>query len=350
MVNLANSTPPPFDPQSPDSWATWFVGTPLTILLILLLGSIAMMVLRKIIRSITNHLAHGTWMNNRGMRKLGETEIGSALFAANPLANARREQRARTIGSVLRSTATLAIGSIMLLMLLDELGVNIMPLMASAGVVGVALGFGAQSLVKDFLSGVFMLLEDQYGVGDIVTFGDVGGTVEAVGLRVTKIRDVTGTLWYLRNGEILRVGNRTQGWARVIVEVKLRVDTDVAAARALLMEAAQTLKQDADLASYLQEEPEVIGIETLSAESVLLKAQVKTDPTMQWAVARALREAIREKLEAADVPLAVQQQTLIITEPAPPAPSGPGSTASSEPQDNTPTRGGSGTRSALPDE
>lgn len=308
------ATPEKFDPTEVDSWVTWFTGTPLRMILTALTGVITLIILRRLIKTTTDQLASGSLMNRRGFRELGATDVGAALLRSNPLASARRAQRARTIGSVLRSTSTLVVGAIVVLMLLDDVGVNIMPLVASAGVVGVALGFGAQSLVKDFLSGMFMLMEDQYGVGDTVTFGEVSGTIEAVALRITKVRDAMGTLWYVRNGEILRVGNRTQGWARAVIDVQLRVDADIPLVRSLLERAGQTVKNDPVLGEHLQEDPEVIGIESLTADSVLMKVQVKTDPAMQWEVARALREAVRAELEAAGVPLA-SKQTMLMTDP-----------------------------------
>ena len=313
---ISDAPPEAFDPGSLDSWLTWFVGTPLKLVLTLTVGLVVLLVLRRVIKAVTDHIADGTLMNRRGLRELGASDFGSALLRSNPVATARRMQRARTIGSVLRSTTTLVIGAIVVLMMLSDVGVNIMPLVASAGVAGVALGFGAQSLVKDFLSGTFMLLEDQYGVGDTVTFGTVSGTVEAVALRVTKVRDANGTLWYIRNGEIVSVGNRTQGWARAVVDEQLRFDTNIAQVRRLLERAGETVKNDPVIGTYLQEDPEVIGIEALTAESVLMKVQAKTDPAMQWSVARALREAVREELEAAGVSLAASQQTVLVNEQA----------------------------------
>ncbi|MBI9115059.1 mechanosensitive ion channel family protein [Sanguibacter suaedae] len=313
-MDLSDIAPEDFEPSSADWWLDWFLGTPLRLLITLVVGLVVLVVLRRVIRTVTNHIADGTALGRPGLRELGGTEVGSAILRNNPLASARRAQRARTIGSVLRSGATLVVGAVVLLMMLSDVGVNIMPLLASAGVAGVALGFGAQSLVKDFLSGTFMLLEDQYGVGDVVTFGEVTGTVEAVALRVTKVRDISGTLWYLRNGEILSVGNQTQGWARAMVEVQLRPDADVEGARELLRSAGRRLTDDPVLSTYLQEEPEVIGIEALSAESMKFKVQVKTNPAMQWEVARALRVAVREELEGARVQMAIQQQTLVVSE------------------------------------
>src|SRR5262245_42889011 len=133
--------------------------------------------------------------------------------------NERRRQRAEALGSVMRNLASVTIFAVTAMLVLAELGVNLAPLIASAGIVGVALGFGAQNLVKDYIAGIFMLLEDQYGVGDVVDFGEADGTVEAVGLRITTIRDGRGVLWYIRNGEIVRVGNRSQGWSLVVVDV-----------------------------------------------------------------------------------------------------------------------------------
>lgn len=294
----------PFDASDLGSWGTWFVGTPLRLVLTALVGLVVLVLLRRTIRSVTDHLASGSLLDRRGLRGLAASGVGTAVLQTNPLAAARRAQRARTIGSVLRSTATLVVGAIVVLMMLDEVGVNIMPLVASAGVAGVALGFGAQSLVKDFLSGMFMLFEDQYGVGDTITVGDVSGTVEAVALRITKVRDASGTLWYVRNGEILRVGNRTQGWARATVEVQLAVDADLDQARSALSRAGARLTADPVLSTYLQETPRVVGIESLSAASVTLNVEVRTDPAMQWDVARALREAVRAELSEAGLALA----------------------------------------------
>lgn len=302
-----------FDWRSSDDWVQWFVGIPLRVLLIITIGTIALALVRKIVRRVTERIAEGvTAPRSKGLRKLGRTEVGSALLQANPLANARRAQRSRTVGSVLRSAANILIGATVVLMVLDQLGVNIAPFLASAGIAGVALGFGAQSLVKDFLSGTFLLLEDQYGVGDTVDFGDVTGTVEEVALRVTKVRDADGTLWYLRNGEILRTGNKTQEWARASVEVAVAYYADVEKVRATLLAAAQELEQDRVLRTYLLEPPEVSGIQSMSAESLHLRVAVKTRPAMQWDVEASLRSRVRAHLAAAGIPWAGAEQVVLL--------------------------------------
>lgn len=290
---------------------TWLLGPGLRIALIVVIGAISLLVIRRLIKAVTEHIADGTSLLQRGLaRPLGGTEVGAALRKVSPITSARRTQRARTIGSVLRSTATIVVGSIVVLLVLDQLGVNIAPFIASAGIVGVAFGFGAQSLVKDFLSGLFMLLEDQYGVGDVVDVGPAQGTVEAVGLRVTKIRDADGTLWYVPNGGMLRVGNKTQGWANAVVEVKVDYFADLEQVRDVLVGAAATLAQDPELGPSVEGTATVTTAEDLTFDAVSVKVVQRTAPARQWAVARALRTAVREALDAADIPLAGQREAL----------------------------------------
>jgi small conductance mechanosensitive channel len=307
--------------DDPQSWWDWFVGLPLQILLIVVIGAVVLVVVRRMIRRIANHIADGTpLLERRGWRSIGESQVGTVLLRANPLATARRAQRARTIGSVLGSAANVIIGMTIVLMVLGQLGVNLAPFLASAGIAGVAIGFGAQSLVKDFLSGTFMLLEDQYGVGDVVDFGEVVGVVEEMALRVTKVRDLNGTLWYVRNGEILRTGNKTQEWGRAVVDVRVAYDTDEKLVRAALLAAAATVQGDPVLGEHCMEDPEVIGIDVLTAEAIQLKVQIKTQPGQQWDVARALRAEVRSQLSAAGIPLAGTQQVVVYEHPAPARP------------------------------
>jgi moderate conductance mechanosensitive channel len=214
----------------------------------------------------------------------------------------RRGQRARTIGSVLRSASSVVILLIASTMLLAEFGFNLGPVLASAGIVGVAVGFGAQNLVRDFLSGMFMLLEDQYGVGDIVDLGEATGTVEAVGLRITTIRDANGTVWYVRNGEILRVGNKSQGYAVAIVDFPLAHSADIAEATAIAERTATARVAEADITEAVLEEPEVLGVERVGPEGVTFRITVKVKAGQQWAVQRALNAAITDAFDDAGIP------------------------------------------------
>ena len=218
----------------------------------------------------------------------------------------RRAQRAKTMGDLLKSIVTGVLVAIIGTMMLSEVGVDIAPIIASAGIIGIALGFGAQSLVKDFLSGIFMIFEDQYGVGDVVDVGEATGTVEAVSLRVTRLRDVNGTVWYVPNGEILRVGNMSQNWARAVVDVGVAYSEDLTRVKRVLSEVAHDLWDDDDFRELIIEEPEVTGVEMLAADSVTLRVMIKTLPMEQWAVARELRQRIKARFdhEGIEIPFA----------------------------------------------
>jgi small-conductance mechanosensitive channel len=210
----------------------------------------------------------------------------------------RRVQRAKTMGTLLKSIVSGIIVAIVVTMMLSEVGLNIGPIIASAGIVGVALGFGSQTLVKDFLSGIFMIFEDQYGVGDVVDMGEgLTGTIEAVSLRVTRMRDTNGTVWYLRNGELLRVGNMSQNWARTVLDVQVSAREDLSRVRRVLGDVIQDLWQDDDYDGVIIEEPEIWGIEAITPDAITLRVTLKTAPMEQWRVARALRERIKSRFD-----------------------------------------------------
>jgi small-conductance mechanosensitive channel len=209
----------------------------------------------------------------------------------------RRVQRARTIGGLLKSVVSGVLVAVVGTMILSELGVDIAPIIASAGIIGVALGFGAQSLVRDFLSGIFMIFEDQYGVGDVVDLGEAQGTVEAVSLRITRVRDGNGSVWYVPNGSILRVANKSQNWARAVVDVPIPFDADVPALQRLLVEVAQTVWEDDELREDLIEAPEVTGLESLDPATMVMKVMIKTRPMKQWEIARILRQRIKGRMD-----------------------------------------------------
>ncbi|HET7069477.1 MAG TPA: mechanosensitive ion channel domain-containing protein [Nocardioides sp.] len=210
----------------------------------------------------------------------------------------RRVQRAKTLGTLLKSITSGVIVGVVLTMMLSEVGLNIGPIIASAGIVGVALGFGSQTLVKDFLSGIFMIFEDQYGVGDVVDMGEgLSGTVEAVSLRVTRLRDTNGTVWYVRNGELYRVGNMSQNWARTVLDVQVSAREDIARVRRVLADVIHDLWQDEDFDGVVIEEPEIWGIEAITPDAITLRVTLKTAPMEQWRVARVLRERIKARFD-----------------------------------------------------
>jgi small-conductance mechanosensitive channel len=221
-------------------------------------------------------------------------EHGSLLFRE------RRRQRAAALASVLGNASSLVIFGVSGAIILGDLGVNLAPILASAGVAGIAVGFGAQNLVSDFLAGAFMLMEDQYGVGDIITAGDVTGTVEAVSLRVTTIRDVTGVVWYIRNGTITRTGNQAQGWARAVVDFPVPYQKDLPRVRQAMAASAARMWHEPGWSEAILDEPEVWGVQDVSADIVTLRVAARTAPLRQWEVARELRERLKEALDASD--------------------------------------------------
>ncbi len=247
-------------------------------------------VLRALLHRAVNRLVR-TAITGGVFQPLKERARGT-VFDASPLLSERRHQRVHTLGSLLRSVASFAVALVAGTMILSDLGLDLTAVVASAGIIGVAVAFGAQNLVRDVLTGVFMLLEDQYGVGDVIDTGSATGTVEAVTLRTTRLRDVDGTVWHVRNGEITRVGNRSQGWSRALVDVPLSVTADVAAVREVLLEVARTLAEDPAFAARVLEEPEVWGLESFGKDGLVLRLAQKTAPLEQPAVERALRERV----------------------------------------------------------
>nr|WP_240895460.1 mechanosensitive ion channel family protein [Kineococcus siccus] len=282
------------------------VSWPLRIVIILLVCFVARYLLVRVIDRTAAGIATGAGRAaRRGQRRNG-------LLESSPLLSERRQQRAETLASVLKSTATLVLGVLAVLMVLSELSIDIAPFLASAGIAGVALGFGAQSLVKDFLSGIFMLAEDQYGVGDVVDLGDANGSVEAVGLRVTRVRDVKGTVWYVRNGEILRVGNQSQGWARAVLDVSVAYGEDLPRVQALLQRIGDHLAEEEEWAPLVLEPPEVWGVEKMTQDAIVLRLVVKTAPLQQWAVQRELLRRIKAAFDAEGISFPFAQRTLWI--------------------------------------
>ena len=233
------------------------------------------------------------------------------------IAAERRRQRSETVGSVLRSVASITTFGIAFATILGELGIALGPVLASAGIIGVAVGFGAQNLVKDFLSGIFMILEDQYGVGDAIDVGEATGVVEAVALRTTRLRSVDGTVWHVRNGEILRVGNMSQGWSRALLDISVAYDTDVDLASTVLKQVADDVWHSDAFGGSILEEPEVWGVENLGIDGMAIRLVVKTAPLEQWKVARELRHRIKDAFRAAGIEIPLPQRSLWLrTDPA----------------------------------
>ena len=246
-------------------------------------------------------------------------EDTAALTAAAVAAagTERHEQRARALGSILRSGVSIVVFGIAVLTILGDLGFNLTPLLLSTTVLGVALGFGAQNLVRDYLAGILMLVEDHYGVGDTINVKDATGTVEAMTLLTTRLRDVNGVVWHVRNGTIESVGNESQGWSRAVIDYPVPYEEDLTRIRALMEQAASSMFAERGWRKLMLEKPEVWGAQELSSKEVTMRIVAKTAPMRQWEVARELRARVKAALDAAGVAPA-GPDTIVIT--APPAP------------------------------
>ena len=282
----------------------FLLTAPLRILVVVVL---AMVLKRLVHRAIRRFIARLVLSAGSGGRL-------KSMIEGQP--DPRAAGRAATLGDVLRSLATAGIYGLALLTVLGEVGINLGPLVASAGIVGVALGFGAQSLVKDFLSGVFMLVEDQYGVGDVVDLGPASGTVEAVGLRTTRIRDVQGVVWHVPNGQVDRVGNKSQEWSRAVLDIDVGYGTDLRVAREAIEQAAAEVCGREPWATAVLAPPEVWGVEALGREAVELRLVVKTRPAAKFALLRELRLKTYEALDRDGVKAPLARQ--VVPPAAPP--------------------------------
>ncbi|MEV4642877.1 mechanosensitive ion channel family protein [Actinoplanes sp. NPDC049548] len=307
-----------------------FIVKPVRILAIILVALLVRWLLHRAIRRLTTSTSRAEMPAL--LKPLRERAAKQPEAAENQFIPERRRQRAEAIGSVLRSFVTAVIATMAALLVMGELGFNLAPLLASAGIVGVALGFGAQSLVKDLIAGLFMLLEDQYGVGDSVDLGDAVGVVETVGLRVTTVRDMRGVLWYIRNGEVVRVGNKSQGWAMVVIDIPIGfVNSEEASA--VLREAALALADEPEHATEFLEPPDVVGVEQLTVDGAVIRTIAKTTADGQPIVQRELRRRLTEALESSGISERIAVSRMLPRSAVPPV--FPGS-----PQDSSGTPGG----------
>ena len=254
------------------------------------------LVLALVIRAITHRAINR--ITARAAQGHPTTEVGHSRGLLPERSGERRRQRSHALGSILRNATTILIFGIAGITILGDLGINLAPVLASAGVLGVALGFGAQSLVGDFLAGVSILLEDQYGVGDAITAGTISGTVEAVGLRVTRMRDVNGVVWHIRNGSLQQVGNQSQGWARAVIDIPVPYNQNMAEVREVMTQVASDMWTRPEWEGVILEEPKIWGIQSLSSSEATWRLVAMTTPPRQYEVERALREAIKGALDA----------------------------------------------------
>ncbi|MER5749890.1 mechanosensitive ion channel family protein [Streptomyces sp. NPDC002088] len=270
------------------NWSTW-LAIGLRVLLVLVIAAVLRVVVRRAITKLIDRMS-------RTVEAVDGTALGGLLVNVE-----RRRQRSQAIGSVLRSVASFLIMGTAALMVLSTFQINLAPLLASAGVAGVAIGFGARNLVTDFLSGVFMILEDQYGVGDTIDAGVASGEVIEVGLRVTKLRGANGEIWYVRNGEVKRIGNLSQGWATAGVDVTVRASEDLDRVKATLDEVAEKMSKEEPWNELLWGPIEVLGLDSVLLDSMVVRVSAKTMPGKSLTVERELRWRVKRAFDAADI-------------------------------------------------
>lgn len=225
----------------------------------------------------------------------------------------RAPARAEAIESVLKSLVTIVTFSVAVLLVLGEFDINLAPLLAGAGVVGIAIGFGAQSVVSDFLTGTFMLIEDQYGVGDVIEVEGVVGEVESISLRTTKLRDLSGTVWHIPNGTIRKVGNHSQLWSNAVVDISVAYESDLRQAMDLMNDVADAYWRETHvdgIVGDIIEDPAVLGVQALEESGITLRMVVKTDPSAQWRVQRELRLRLKEAFDEAGIDIPFPQRVL----------------------------------------
>ncbi|WP_079170187.1 mechanosensitive ion channel family protein [Mangrovactinospora gilvigrisea] len=290
------------------SWMGW-AESALRIVVIMVIALVLRALVRRLIAKVVRGAVRGARSSSQtsGSAAAGAAagNRGTGLALANALlaSSERRRQRAEAIGSVLRSVASFVIMGTCALSVLSVLKINLAPLLASAGVAGVAVGFGARNLVTDFLSGVFMILEDQYGVGDVIDAGVATGEVVEVGLRVTKLRGANGEIWYVRNGEIKRIGNMSQGWATATVGVQVAAGADLERVRDVIVGAAEEMAKEQPWDEYLWQPVEVLGVSEVTADSLTLDLTAQTAPGRQASVERELRARVRTAFREAGIPI-----------------------------------------------
>ncbi|MGY1435763.1 mechanosensitive ion channel family protein [Streptomyces reniochalinae] len=325
MYWLLSASPPPDGPQPPrsledaqdsaseaagwiqDNWTDWLASGVRIVFI-----CVVAVVLRYLIRRAITQLI--TRMN----RRAEIVDSGNALRGLL-VSGERRRQRSAAIGSILRSVASFMILGTAALTVLSGLGINPAPLLASAGVAGVALGFGARNLVMDVLAGMFMLLEDQYGVGDRIDAGEASGVVMEIGLRVTQLRGDGGEIWYIRNGEIKRIGNLSQGWAMATLDVRVRAEEDLEEVRATVLAAGEGMSKESPWDEVLWEPVEVLGLDEVTLDSMVLRVSVKTMPEKSLGVERELRWRVKQALDARGIRI-VDEQALALEAARAPVP------------------------------
>ncbi|MGA0819859.1 MAG: mechanosensitive ion channel family protein [Ilumatobacteraceae bacterium] len=292
------------------SWLGDIAVPALRILVVVIMAEVAVIVLRRTTRAAFQKLVERGDSPLVGSRLVLE-KLGLADGEAPPreLTANRNLKRVDALSDITNNLIKVVVWLIAIFMILGTLGINLGPLVAGAGIAGIALGFGAQSIVKDFLSGILMLVEDQFGIGDVIDVGEASGVVESLSLRTTRLRSIDGTVWHVPNGEIRRVGNMSQGWSRSVIDVGIGYGSDIDTSLAIMKGVAEGMSNEETWNTKLLEKPELLGVQELGDSSVVLRMWVVTEPAAQWDVSRELRRRIKYAFDAAGIEIPFPQMT-----------------------------------------
>jgi small conductance mechanosensitive channel len=317
MSVLASAPEPSPSPTSPSDLAdpsTWawigdrlleFGGTVLRILGIIIGVIVAAWVLRVIIRRVVDRIVNGA----KSKARVDDTQA----LDRSPLSAVRLVQRTRTLGTILQNIVNVVLVVVALVWIAGIVAPNALAsLTLLTAAVGAGLGFGAQNIVKDVLNGIFIVAEDQIGIGDVVDLGLATGIVEFVSVRITHVRDVNGTLWYVRNGEITRIGNMSQGWSRVIIDLAVPTDADIDDVEKAMLGAAKALAKETKWRSRIIEQPEIWGLESISGDALVIRLVMKTRSSAKDDVARELRVRLKRAIDAMGLTLP-QLNSIVLT-------------------------------------
>lgn len=332
-----------FDWTGSKTWARaaeWFIAKPLSILLVIVVAAVVAMFVRWLVSRSMNRLLLVGSPKKHGRKGKFRRRTSEVLLASGD-SSVRTDARLETLTAVFRSIGTALVWFVALFFVLEILGISLGPLLATAGIVGVALGFGTQTMVRDFISGFFIVAEDQFGVGDTIDVGGgAKGVVERVTLRATHIRDAEGTMWHVANGQIVKVANKSQEWARALIDVVLPYDADISAVSDVMQEVADAIQNDPAWSDKIMERAEIWGIQEFDSDGVHVRMVIKTEPAAQFGVLRELRAQLKTTFDQRSIPFAYagSPTQVILTETPPTKPAAPKAAVKA----NMPPSGGGG--------
>jgi small-conductance mechanosensitive channel len=270
----------------------WMVRTGLSLLVVLVVAFAATRLLKSAVRRLESLLVH------RAEKKSSEESLEEI------------EQRIHTLSELLKNTAVTVIWVMALMIALKEVGIDIGPLLAGAGIVGLAVGFGAQNLVRDVVSGFFIILENQVGKGDVAVVNGTGGSVEAVNLRTIVLRDGTGTVHVFPNGTITTLSNMTKDWSAMIFDIGVAYKEDTDRVTEIMKEVAEGLQGDKEFGKKILEPMEIMGVDSFADSAVVIKARIKTKPIQQWSVGREYRRRLKKAFDEKGIEIPFPHRTI----------------------------------------